>query len=49
MDPRTPTPAARKRYEKPQILHVEKIEVRAVVCAKTVGDDFCELNAPTTS
>jgi hypothetical protein len=45
-----PRPDAPKRkYEKPAIIHVERIEVRAVVCAKTVGDDFCETNAPVTS
>ena len=40
---------ARKKYQKPEIIHVEKIEARAVTCAKMVGDDFCETNAPTTS
>ena len=39
----------RKKYQKPEIVHVEKIEARAVSCAKMVGDDFCETNAPTTS
>ena len=39
----------KKKYQKPEIIHVEKIEARAVTCAKLVGDDFCETNAPTTS
>ena len=39
----------RKKYQKPEIVHVEKIEARAVACAKMVGDDYCETNAPTTS
>ena len=39
----------KKKYQKPEIIHVEKIEARAVTCAKQVGDDFCETNAPTTS
>ena len=39
----------KKKYQKPEIIHVEKIEARAVTCAKSVGDDFCETNAPTTS
>ena len=39
----------KKKYQKPEIVHVEKIEARAVSCAKMVGDDFCETNAPTTS
>ena len=39
----------KKKYQKPEIIHVEKIEARAVACAKMVGDDFCETNAPTTS
>jgi hypothetical protein len=39
----------KKQYQKPEIVHVEKIEARAVTCAKQVGDDFCETNAPTTS
>lgn len=39
----------KKKYQKPEIVHVEKIEARAVTCAKMVGDDYCETNAPTTS
>lgn len=39
----------KKKYEKPEIIHVEKIEARAVTCAKMVGDDACELNGPVTS
>lgn len=39
----------KKKYQKPEIIHVEKIEARAVTCSKQVGDDFCETNAPTTS
>ena len=42
-------PNAKKKYQKPEIVHVEKIEARAVTCAKMVGDDFCETTAPTTS
>ena len=41
--------AKKKTYQKPEIIHVEKIEARAVACNKQVGDDFCETNAPTTS
>ena len=40
---------SKKKYQKPEIIHVEKIEARAVSCAKLVGDDFCETNSPTTS
>ncbi|MEM7245068.1 MAG: hypothetical protein AAF533_06970 [Acidobacteriota bacterium] len=40
---------SKKTYQKPEIVHVEKIEARAVACAKIVGDDMCETNAPTTS
>ncbi len=43
------TETRKKKYQKPEIIHVEKIEARAVSCAKFVGDDFCETNAPTTS
>jgi hypothetical protein len=32
----------KKPYEKPQIVYTQKIEARAVVCAKQVGDDACE-------
>ena len=39
----------KKKYQKPEIVHVEKIEARAVTCAKMVGDDFCETTAPLTS
>ena len=40
----------RKKYQKPEIVHVEKIEARGCcVCAKMVGDNFCETTAPTTS
>jgi hypothetical protein len=42
-------PKNKKKYQKPEIVHVEKIEARAVACNKQVGDDFCEANAPTTS
>ena len=42
-------PKTKKTYRKPEIIHVEKIEARAVACAKQVGDDFCETTAPTTS
>ena len=45
----TSNKSVRKKYQKPEIVHVEKIEARAVACAKQVGDDFCEANAPTTS
>lgn len=41
--------SSKKKYQKPEIVHVEKIEARAVACAKLTGDDFCESNAPTTS
>jgi hypothetical protein len=40
---------ARKKYQKPEIVHVEKIEARAVVCSKMVGDDACESTTPVTS
>jgi hypothetical protein len=40
---------SKKKYQKPEIVHVEKIEARAVTCAKQVGDDFCENTSPTTS
>jgi hypothetical protein len=43
------TKNSKKNYQKPQIIHTEKIEARAVTCMKMVGDDFCETNAPTTS
>ena len=39
----------KKKYQKPEIVHVEKIEARAVTCAKSAGDDYCETQAPTTS
>ena len=32
----------KKPYQKPQIVHTQKIEARAVICAKQVGDDACE-------
>jgi hypothetical protein len=32
----------KKAYEKPQVVYVQKIEARAVVCAKQVGEDTCE-------
>jgi hypothetical protein len=40
---------SKKKYQKPEIIHVERIEARAVTCAKMVGDDVCETTAPTTS
>jgi hypothetical protein len=39
----------RKKYQKPEIIHVEKIEARAVACAKQSGDDFCETTTPLAS
>ena len=32
----------KKIYEKPMIVHTEKIEARASGCAKTQGDQTCE-------
>ena len=32
----------KKPYEKPQIVYTQKIEARAIVCAKQVGTDACE-------
>jgi hypothetical protein len=37
----------KKAYEKPAIIHTEKIEARAVACAKT--DDACAQRGPITS
>jgi hypothetical protein len=38
----------KKRYEKPAIIHTERIEARANVCAK--ADDVCRINGgPVTS
>lgn len=38
----------KKRYEKPAIIHTERIEARAVVCAK--ADDACRnTGGPVTS
>jgi hypothetical protein len=42
-------PKSKKPYQAPRIVHVERIEARAVVCSKQVGDDFCEQTAPVTS
>ena len=33
------TPTGKKIYEKPAVLHAEKLETRAVVCAK--ADETC--------
>ena len=38
----------KKSYEKPAIIHTEKIEARAVACSKS--DDTCRANGgPATS
>ena len=37
----------KKAYEKPAIIHTEKIEARAVSCAK--ADDACASKGPITS
>jgi len=37
----------KKTYEKPAIVHTEKIEARAVTCAKS--DDACKSTGPITS
>jgi hypothetical protein len=37
----------KKIYEKPAIIHTEKIEARAVSCAKS--DDACRAGGPITS
>jgi hypothetical protein len=37
----------KKTYEKPAIVHSEKIEARAVTCAKS--DDACVANGPVSS
>lgn len=44
-----PKKTDRKKYQKPEIIHVEKIEARAVSCAKGSGDDYCESTAPLAS
>jgi hypothetical protein len=37
----------KKAYEKPAIIHTEKIEARAVSCSKS--DDACSTRGPITS
>jgi hypothetical protein len=37
----------KKAYEKPAIIHTEKIEARAVACSKS--DDICASRGPITS
>jgi hypothetical protein len=37
----------KKTYEKPAIVHTEKIEARAVSCSKS--DDACATRGPITS
>jgi hypothetical protein len=37
----------KKAYEKPAIIHTEKIEARAVACSKS--DDACRTSGPITS
>jgi hypothetical protein len=37
----------KKSYEKPAIIHSEKIEARAVSCSKS--DDACASRGPVTS
>jgi len=37
----------KKTYEKPAIIHTEKIEARAVSCSKS--DDACRATGPITS
>ena len=37
----------KKTYEKPAIIHTEKIEARAVACSKS--DDACAARGPITS
>ena len=37
----------KKAYEKPAIIHTEKIEARAVSCSKS--DDACAQRGPITS
>lgn len=37
----------KKNYEKPAIVHTEKIEARAVTCSKS--DDSCSATGPITS
>lgn len=37
----------KKPYEKPAIIHTEKIEARAVACAKS--NDACKVTGPVTS
>ena len=37
----------KKVYEKPAIIHSEKIEARATACSK--GDDACASTGPITS
>lgn len=38
----------KKPYEKPAIIHSEKVEARAVQCAKS-SDSACGPNGPLTS
>jgi hypothetical protein len=37
----------KKAYEKPAIVHTEKIEARAVTCSKSTG--VCDAQGPITS
>jgi hypothetical protein len=37
----------KKTYEKPAIIHTEKIEARAVACSKS--NDACQASGPGTS
>ena len=37
----------KKAYEKPAIIHTEKIEARAVTCSKS--DDACAARGPISS
>jgi hypothetical protein len=39
----------KKPYRRPEIIHVELIEARAVCCAKVGGDDTCEALGPAAS
>ena len=39
----------KKPYRRPEIIHVERIEARAVCCAKIGGDDACEAYGPAAS
>lgn len=32
----------KKTYSKPEIVYNQKIEARAVACAKNIGDNACE-------